>query len=121
MRNAVILPSRRPERDESRAHKSAASSAALTSVCVVGASGSGAHLVEAVGAVHGPVVARKEGHERLSTALGTRGRVHLSLSPVAAPARDAQGSVLLGDGSAALASLRLVHQPLAGVELLFAP
>jgi len=120
VRDAVILPSRRSacrgvaDNEERRLVGGARIGSPE------GASDSGAHLVEAVGAIHGPVVARKEGHKCLSAALGANGRVHFSLSPVAAPSSDAQSSVLLGDGSAALTSLRLVDQSLAGVELLLA-
>src|SRR5688500_4174682 len=83
-------------------------------------SGPGADLVEAVRAVHRPVVAREERHERLSAALGADGGVHLALAPVGPSGADAEGAVLLGDGAAALAALRLVDEPLAGVELLLA-
>jgi len=65
-------------------------------------------LVEAIRAVHGPVVAREEGHERLAAALGADRRVHLALAPVYAATPDAEGPILLGDGTAALASLWLV-------------
>src|SRR5687768_5300774 len=86
------------------------------------ASGSGANLVEAVGAIDRPVVAGQEGNQSLPAALGAYRRVHLPLSAIAAasPSTDAQSAVLLCNRSAALAALRLVHQPLAGIELLLA-
>jgi len=85
-------------------------------------SGPGANLVEAVGAVDRPVVAWKEWHECLPAALRADCGVHLALPTVTvlAAASDAKGAILLRDGSAALAALWLVHQPLAGVELLLA-
>src|SRR5688500_11210804 len=85
-------------------------------------SGAGADLVEAIRAVHRSVVAGEEGHERLSTALRAHRGVHLSLSAVAAVrgATDAECPVLLCDRAAALATLWLVDQALAGVELLLA-
>lgn len=43
--------------------------------------------------------------------------MHLALAP-ATTASQAESAVLLGDGPAALAALGLVHQALAGVELL---
>jgi len=50
--------------------------------------------------------------------------MHLSLAsvPIAIPRfpRNAEGTVLLCDRSTALATLWLVHQPFAGVELLLA-
>ena len=86
-----------------------------------GGSGAGTHLVEAVRAVDRTIVAREEWHEGLSATLGADRGMHLALTaiPVASPS-DPQGSILLCDGSAALAALGLVDQPLAGVELLLA-
>src|SRR6266540_1450507 len=76
-------------------------------------SDSGTHLVEAAAAVDGPIVARQERHECLTSAFRTYRGVHLTLS-VAPACRNPQRSILLGDGTAALAPLRLVHEPLLG-------
>jgi len=84
-----------------------------------GLSGAGSHLVEAVGAVDRTVVARQERHERLAAALRAHGGMHLPLAPVPVSAPDPEGPVLLGDGTTALASLRLIDESLAGIELLF--
>src|SRR5687768_1430304 len=87
-----------------------------------GSSGAGADLVEAIRAVHRSVVAWQERHERLPAALGAHRRVHLALSAIAAVrgATDPERPVLLRDRAAALATLWLVDQALAGVELLLA-
>src|SRR3990170_3350927 len=81
-------------------------------------SGAGANLVEAVRAVDRSIVAREERHQGLAPALGADRGVHLALPPVPAAGADPQRTVLLGDGAAALATLGLVDEALAGVELL---
>ena len=120
--NAAIVPPRRPARGESGARKSAASSAALARVLRRG--------------VTGQARARTLSKQLLQyTGRSLRGRNGTSAwpphsaqtaacisrcPPLPPPLADAQRSILLGDGAAALAALGLVHQPLAGVELLLA-